>query len=358
MNLKVLSITTGILLLLAVAGVVIDRNWDEPVVRGRVGKALLEDIDMTQAGGIEILSEEGAINLKMKDGAWVVEQQDGFPAGLGKIQSFLFRLSRARIEHEVTRNPERLAELGLLKLEENGDKFEKDKTASVFTINDSEGKRLYRLYIGSDRRSKSEKNIRAPIGGQYVRFPDAPAAYLIANPLFLEREAQDWLRAQIFDFDHKKLLRRVRLRQPGKKELLITREDAEKPWQVFGIDEAKLNKDEVKDLVRRVAELEVTKVAARGRSEKEMGRSSLAVIDLDLFDKRSYRAEIGLKNADEDFRYVRFSAALEASVEDQSLKKSVAEFNAVFAKRRIAVYEWEAEQVVKLRKDLLKADKK
>jgi hypothetical protein len=82
------------------------------------------------------------------------------------------------------------------------------------------------------------------------------------------------------------------------------------------------------------------------------------VIDLDLFDKRSYRLEIGLKNADTDFRYVRFSAALEASVEDQSLKKSVAEFNAVFAKRRIAVYEWEAEQVVKVRKDLLKADKK
>jgi len=357
-NLKVLSIATGILLVLAVAGVVIDRNWDDARDGARVGKVLLEDIDMTQAGSIEILSEEGTIDLKVENGAWVVEQQDGFPAGLSKIQSFLFRLSRARIEHKVTENPERLAELGLLTLEENGDKFEKDKTATVFTINDAEGKRLYRLYIGADRRSKSGQSLRAPIGGQYVRFPDEAAAYLIANPLFLEREAQDWLRAEIFDFDHEKQLRRVRLRQPGKKELVLSRDDPEKPWRVSGIDEAKLDMEEVKDLARRVAELEVSRVAARGRGEKELGRSELAVIDLDLFDKRSYRVEIGLESADEDFRYVKFSATVDASVEDESLKKSVAEFNDVFAKRRIAVYEWEAEQVVKAGKDLLKLDKK
>lgn len=355
MNLKILSIVTGLLLLVAAAGVMIDRQGGGGG-KGRVGSTLMANIDISDARAIHVLSEEGELNLKLVDGKWLVQEQDMFPAGAKKIQAFLFRLARAKIEHEVTSNPDKLAGLGLLTLEENNNKFEKDKTATVFTIKDESGKNIYQLLIGTDRRQK--KSLRPTVGGQYVRFADSTAAYLIPNPLFLERISKDWLRAKIFDFEHPKMFSGLRIRQPGKKDVVITRKDAESPWRVEGVDASKLNKDELDSLVRRIGDIEVSVVADRNKSEKALGRGSLAVIDIDLYDKRAYRMDIGLKSVDEEFRYIKLSATLDPSVQDDALKKTVSVFNDEFAKRRIGVYDWEAEQLVKTVKELLTAQEK
>jgi hypothetical protein len=244
----------------------------------------------------------------------------------------------------------------LLTLEENDNKFEKDKTATVFTVKDESGNNIYQLLIGTDRRLK--KSLRPTAGGQYVRFADSTSAYLIPSPLFLERVSEDWLRAKIFDFEHTKMFSGFRIRQPGKKDVVFTRKDAKSPWQVEGVDASKLDKDEADSLARRIGDIEVSLVANRNKSEKELGRTRLAIIDIDLFDKRAYRMEIGLKSVDKEFQYIKLSAALNNSVQDEALRKSVSVFNDEFAKRRIGVYDWEAEQLVKTVKELLTKQKK
>ena len=356
MNLKVMSIVTGLLLLVAVAGAMIDRYGGGGGGADRVGSYLMENVDISNAGSIQILSEEGGVNLKFVDGEWLVQEQDLFPAGPNKIQTFLFRLTRAKIEHKVTENPAKLAGLGLLKLEENDSKFEKDKTATVFTVNDQSGKTIYQLFIGGDRRQNS--GLRPTVGGQYVRFPDGPAAYLIPSPLFLDRISKDWLRPKIFDFEHEKLFSEFRISQPGKKNVVFTRKDTDSPWLMTGVPASRLDKDEVDNLARRIGDIEVSLVAKRGSSEKALGRERTAVIEIDLFDKRVYRMEIGLKIVDEEFQYVRFSASLADSVQDEALRKSVSVFNKEFAERRIGIYDWEAEQLIKTAKDLLVEKKK
>ena len=352
MNLKVMSIVTGLLLLVAVAGVLLDRLGDSETDKGRVGKTLIENVDISNARAIHVLSDEGEVNLKYVDNKWLVQEQDMFPAGPNKIQAFLFRLAQAKIEHEVTSNPDKLAGLGLLRLDENNNKFEKDKTGTVFSIRDESGNNIYQLLIGTDRRKHT--GLRPTVGGQYVRFPESTSAYLIPSPLFLERVAKDWLRARIFDFKHEELFSGFRVRQPGKKDVVFARKDAKSPWQVEGVDASKLDKDEVKNLAQRIGEIEVTLVADGKRSEQDLGRGRVAVIDINLYDKRAFRMEIGLKTVDKEFRYLKLSASLDDSVQDEALKKAVSVFNNEFAKRRIGVYDWEAEQLIKTTKDLLK----
>lgn len=352
MNLKVMSIVTAVLLLVAVVGVLVDRRMGEGGSKGRVGSYVMENVDISTAGSIHVLSDEGEVTLKFVDGKWLVQEQDSFPAAAKKIQAFLFRINRSKIEHKVTENSDKLGGLGLLTQEENGGKLEKNKTATVFTIKDRSDKRIYQLLIGVDRRQQS--GLRQMVGGQYIRFPEGPAAYLIPNPLFLERISKDWLRNRIFEFDHKKLFSGIRIRQPGKKDVVFSRKDAESPWRLAGVDGSLLDKDEVDDLIRRVGEIEVSLVASRDRSEKDLGRGRVAEIDIDLFDKRSYSMEIGLKTVDEEFQFVRIAAKLESSVEDEALKQAVAVFNDEFAKRRVGIYEWEAEQLIKTAKELLK----
>lgn len=352
MNLKVMSIVTGILLVVAVSGVIIERLGGGGAKPGRVGAYLMENVDMSKAGSIHVLSDEGEVNLIFADGKWLVREQDQFPAGPKKIQAFLFRLTRSKIEHKVTENPAKLAELGLLTVGENDGKFEKEKTATVFTIKDQSGKRIYQLLIGTDRRQGA--GMQQSAGGQFVRFADSTAAYLIPNPLFLERISKDWLRPRIFDFEHKKQFSKFRIRQPGKKDVVFTRKDAGSPWLMAGADATLLDKDEVDNLALRIGDIEVSLVAGRDKSEKDLGLERKAVIEINTFDKRAYRMEVGLKIADKEYRYAKFTAALDGSVRDEALKQAVSVFNDEFAKRRIGIYDWEAQQLLKTAKDLFK----
>ena len=353
MKLKTMAIGTGVLLVVAVGGLLINRHANAPLSQGSEGKPLLEGIDMAKAASIEINSNDGRVTIEENQGTWTVKEQGGFPASEDKIRKFLLKLSSERIEHQVTENPEKLAELRLLTLEESGNKFDKQKTAITFFINDAEGQPMYGLMIGGDRRTK--RGMSAGYGGQYVRFPDTHAAYLIAEPLFIDTMSKDWLRLRIFAFEHNKLVSRFRVRQPGQKPLVFAREDAEKEWKIQGGGKAKLDMEDVNILARRIGDLELNHIAKAGKSVKELGMARTATVDFELFDKRAYRMDIGTKNAevgDDEFRYVTVSAKLAAEAGDEALQKEVAEFNRTFSGRVVAIYDWEAEQLLKKIADL------
>ncbi|MCZ6556262.1 MAG: DUF4340 domain-containing protein [SAR324 cluster bacterium] len=356
MNLKAMAIGTGLLLVLAVGGVLIDRQSKSPVSDEREGKLLLESIDMAKAALIEINSGDGPITIESKNGTWFVKEQDGFPANGNKIRKFLLKLAGERIEHKVTENQNKLAKLHLLKLDENDNKFDKDKTGISFSIKDKSAQPLFQLLIGGDRRT--DRGIMGGYGGQYVRYPEARAAYLIAEPLFIDTMPHDWVRNEIFRFEHKKLMKRFRISVPGVKPYVFSRKDADSKWTLLGGGEENLDEEEVNMLARRIGDLELFKVADPSSSAKELGRLRTGVVDFELFDKRSYRMDIGLKKTDDEFRYIAISAKLDQTADDETLQKEVAVFNSDFAERIVAIYEWEAEQLLKKKEDLFaKKDK-
>jgi hypothetical protein len=356
-RLKTLAVGVGVLVLLTVAGVLIQRQLDAPPAEGRVGKPLLEQIDMSEAASIVIDSGEDKVNLLARDGSWIVKEQDGFPASEEAIRRFLFKLSGQEIQHKVTENPKKLAGLGLLSLEENDNKFEERKTATRFAIVDGDGKPIYELLIGNDRAAAIQGLRTASAGGQYVRFSGEQAAYLIPEPLLIDTKPHDWLKRKVFTFDDDKLIKSIRITQPGAKDLVFTRKDGESDWKLAGVPADRLNKNEATLLSRRLRDLEIVKVAPKGKPAKELGRGKVGVATVELFDQRSYRVEVGTEKTDDNYRFITVTAALDATVTDQALKQDVDDLNALFAKRVLAVYNWDGEQLLKKKEDFIEEKK-
>jgi len=67
---------------------------------------------------------------------------------------------------------------------------------------------------------------------------------------------------------------------------------------------------------------------------------------------------VGTKKAHDDYRFATLSGSLPAGVSDAKLKQDVDDLNGRFAKRIVGIYNWAGEQMLKARKDFIKADKK
>ena len=89
----------------------------------------------------------------IKASGWQVKEQDNFPADAAKIRQFLVKLTDQKIEHLVTSKKDRLGEFGLLTQEENKGKFDEDKVASTFVVEDGQGESLFSVLFGNDRRT-------------------------------------------------------------------------------------------------------------------------------------------------------------------------------------------------------------
>jgi hypothetical protein len=353
---KHLALGVGILLGLAVAGVLVQRLSGSLSGAGdRVGKPLLESIDMDKAARIELVGAGGKTTLAATPTGWVVEEQGKFPADQGKLSGFLFKLNSEKLADKVTENPAKMADLGVLSAEENNNKLEEHKTGILFSVQDAGGKPLYQLLIGKDRQPTTTTSA---FGGQYVRFPGEKAAYLIGVTLFAETSPKEWIQKPVLATDANKQFQRISVVRAEKaKPLVFSREKADSPWQLDGATVRGLNTKEIENLAKRISDLEIVQVAQADAQPAALGRSKLATVEVRGFNGLRYRYEIGEAKAADSYRYLTVSAALPATVTDEAVKKSVADFNARFQHRVLAVYDWDATRLLKDRKDYIDSAK-
>lgn len=352
MKIGKIAIGTGILLALAVAVGLIQSQPDKPPPRGKVGESLLGGRDLSPAVKIEIVEGEDKVTLLSTGEGWQVAEMDSFPADADKIRKFIIKLDNTLIGHKVTDNPDKLAGLGLLKLSENDGKAERNKTAATFKVTGGQDKPLYELLLGNDRTTTTTSPGAA--GGQYVRFGEDSSAYLIPEMIFLNTKAQDWLEAELFNFDKDRAIRKITLSRAGKEELIFSRLLESQEWELAGADKDEVKTNDISALANRISKLKLFKVIAKDGSKKEIGRTKVANLKLELFDKTSYDITIGEEKAEDNVRYLTLAASLPDKVEEKALQDQAAAFNKRFGARYIAIYEWEAEQILKKRGDFLK----
>ena len=349
-----MAATAAVLLALAGVGVYLQQDGGSARVDGRVGKPVLDQVDLTAAKKILIDAGPRKVTLKSGPDGWVVAEQGDFPADDLKLRKFLISLANETIEHRVTENPARLLELGLLTQEESGNKFEEEKTGTLVSLLDQENQTIYRVLVGKSRIPA--KGPTTAFGGQYIRFPEEKAAYLVAETLRVESESRRWLDGTVVKFDRNKLLKSVRLARGKGGRLALARENPEGPWKMQGAASKTLNAREMDDLATQISDLKLHQVAQQGRSAATLGREKVAEVKMELFDQRTFRMTIGEKKADQDFRYVTFSADIDPSVTDEALKKEVEAFNNRFRNRIVSIYDWEAQRILKSREALLKPE--
>ncbi|MEE8396449.1 MAG: DUF4340 domain-containing protein [bacterium] len=353
MRLKGVALVTGLLLVLAVGGVWLQKGMRPSRAPGRVGQTLLAGVELSQVKGVVISKGDETVTLKETPAGWAVVEQQDFPAKEEKILKFLLRLGEAEIGHKVTENPERLASLGLLEVSENGGKYENRKTAASLTLSGEDGKPFLRVLLGNDR-SVVDPRPGAAGGGQFIRYPDSKAAYLIPEAFFLDTESNRWLDDKVFPFDEEKDLKSMRLSRVKAKALAFSRPDEKGKWSLAGTAADGLDQAEVGSLAGRLGRLTLTGVGKPGMSAKSLGREKLADYELELFDGRRFTMTMGEKKVgEEDVHYIALSATLSPEAKDKTLQEGIDDFNARVKGRFLAVFDWEARNLLKVRKDFL-----
>ncbi|MBI4084013.1 MAG: DUF4340 domain-containing protein [Candidatus Lambdaproteobacteria bacterium] len=356
MNLKLIAIVTAALVVVAAGGLVLKRKDEWSKAPERVGQPVLQAIDLGKVGRIYIEQDKEHATLLNAGKGLVVKDLYDFPADANKLTRFLTGLMNQKIASKVTDNPAHFGDLGVLTVAENGGKFESFKTASRFEVYDQEDKPLFRILLGKDRVAGYPPR---STGGQYVRFEDEKAAYLIPDLLTLDTKPEDWLDKAVFPgLDAKKELKRVTLTPaaPGKPALRFQRDKADGPWSLAGVKAEQLNDSEVTDLMQRIVELSVTKIAPPGRTAAQLGRERLATIDIETFDGRRLEVKMGEKDVDKDkeARYCTVRGEMLPGATSEPARKFVDALNTRFKDRTFAIYSWVGGRIFKEPKDFIK----
>lgn len=354
MSLKGIALATGVLLVLAGGGWFIKNGMGPSRPGGLVGKSLLDGVDLSQTAGLTITHGEDQVTLKAGSGGWRVAEQADFPAKPEKIRKFLLKMQEEHIAHKVTENPKRFPELGLLDKAENGGKWENQKTASTVALTDAGGKTLFAVLLGNDRKTDPAQN--GGFGGQYIRYPGQKVAYLIPETFYLDSEPRLWLDNKIFDWE-KEALKSFTISHAKEKKLVFSRADAKSDWKLAG--SPTLKQPEAKSYAERLATLTINRLPKPGQDAKTLGREKLATLEMELFDGRRYGMTLGEKKVEPgNLRFMTLQAGLPADKDKKDLREQVDAFNHRFAGRFPAIYNWEAENLLKTRADFLPAKEK
>lgn len=350
MKFKGLAFAIGALVALAAIVLGANRWIGTQAPAGRLGKPLLGNVDLSAAAKIIIRSHQGRVTMNSSpDGAWTVSEQGSFPAASNKLKELLVKLSEQKVAHKVTDKKEKLPALGLLAGEENGGKWEQDKTGVQLRFLDSENKELYALLIGRDRGAAGGSGF----GGTYVRFGGESTAYLVGESVLFDYRPEDWIDKKIFDEDGDKTVKALHIRQAGKPAVTLTRDKPETPWAMKGVAAGKLDQDEIKSLVNLIAGLEIYKIGEGGRPPKTMGRDRTGRVEFEFFDQRKFFIDIGRNKAADDYRYLTIRADLDPAVTDEKLRGQVVTFNQRFQNRLLGIYDWDGKQLLQGQKDFL-----
>jgi hypothetical protein len=186
------------------------------------GEKLIENFPADQITTISLTSADSAVTLSMKEGKWVVEERDNFPAETRNVLELLRTITDLKVTHNIEAGPSFAARFGVD--ESSSDPLQRGITAS---FKDASGNILTTLSFGKNLDSAASTS---PLGsaaiGRYVRNHADPSGFYAVSELFpaLTTEPQSWLAADFFNIEK---IQSIALTQPGsdKTEWELIRDD-------------------------------------------------------------------------------------------------------------------------------------
>jgi len=343
-NLKWISITTAVLLLLAVAAVWMSSLGGSKAQLGQEGQPIMEGVTLSDVASIALRSKAHQTTLEASPQGWLVVEMQRFPADQQKVTNLLFDLREEELGYRVSDRPEKLAELGLLM---PGEPDAGEESGTELVLRDASGKQLFRLVEGKTRRGAG-----ASVGGRYVRVGNDDAAYLVANAVNLLADPETWLDVRLLSVEPQQI-RALHVRASDGKGITIDRADDAAEWRVDGAPGAVINQDTLDAMIRKLGQLEFFTLAAKDAKPSELGRNKLTTIVVELFNGIAYTVQIGETKVDDENNFISASATLDAGVTDEELRGTVERFNQRFEGRVFGMYDFEATPLLKRRQDFL-----
>ncbi|MBI3992027.1 MAG: DUF4340 domain-containing protein, partial [Candidatus Lambdaproteobacteria bacterium] len=169
----------------------------------------------------------------------------------------------------------------------------------------------------------------------------------------LDAKAEEWLEHGLLQIEREQF-KAIRLVHASGPSVEISRPDKDGAWVLAG--GGQVNSAALEELLRQAGKLDFVKLGDPGATPAALGRAKVTRVELELFDKRIYRLTIGeVTPGKEGNNFATAEAALDSSVTDEALRKTVDEFNQRFKNRMLAVYDFEVKPFLMARKDYVQA---
>ena len=144
---------------------------------------------------IEISRAENAVKLAAKDGTWVLETGDGYPADAAKVRELILAASEAALVERKTALASRHDLLGLKEPSEAG------SSARLLRFLDQQDGVLGEIVLGNP----ATDIFAASKGGTYVRRPGDDQTWLADREITASLSLRDWVQTKLIDFSPSKI---------------------------------------------------------------------------------------------------------------------------------------------------------
>jgi hypothetical protein len=229
------------LLLVQVVLILVFRSPFSGASAGYESRPLVPALDAITPGQVEILGRDDAsIRLTRRDGAWRVDDLDGFPADGQKIEELLDSLREIRVRRPVVSSTRYHASFKVA---------EDDHEARVRLWDESEGGPEVDIIVGSSPNFRTS----------HVRLAEEDAVYEArgVSPYDLRPAADAWIARDLVDVDESRVVGLALTNEAGTFQL----SKQEGIWTVGspgGDAEAELDQGKVDSLVRQAADIRLS----------------------------------------------------------------------------------------------------
>ena len=301
------------------------------------GKRVTADFNVADVACVEIA---GKLKISAGEKGWSLDTKYSYPASVDKIRENVLKLHDLKVG-QVARG-------------------RKMGESVKVEIKDAAGKALAAVELGDKRFAKPRGQMAMFAGGGY---PDARylkfegECVLVKDPLTaFDGDFGQWVDTRICEVPSADVIG-VSFTTGGK-TLNLTKKDS--AWTLAGLDtKEELDTSKTYSLDSALSYLNFTDVADPKLSEAELGFATGSVYTVSLKNGRVYKAEIGNIAKGGGDRYFRVSSSFKSvgtnAVENAAIEKDVADFNAGVSKWTYLIASYSAEQMIKSRKDIVKA---
>lgn len=182
------------------------------------GQTLFESFPAEAANTVEIQGVNGSVTLTKKDGKWVIEQRDNFPANNTFVNDFIRKLSELKVTQGMEAGPSLAPRFGMD--ESSTSPTERGLTA---TFKDTSGKEIAKIALGKNIGTDAEPDMTGMGGGssavgRYVRnHADESGFYAVAEMFpSVSDEVKRWLAN---GFINPEKIKSITMSQPDKTDL-------------------------------------------------------------------------------------------------------------------------------------------
>lgn len=325
-----------------IAAAVVMRSSQDPAGEPAAGPYFPGLLDESNEVARAVIKDGKSTATIVRDGErWFIEEKAGYPASLDKVRELVLGMARLQRIEGKTSKPERYVKLGLEGIGEPG------SSSTLLQLLDGAGGTLALLIVGNDKP--------AGVGSRsqmYVRSPDDPQAWLVEGQLPDLDAATGWMDTSILGADPP-ALRSVSVSHEG--ETLSVSRDGEdtEVYQLEGLAEGEEIDSQyaVNQVARGIRDMIFEDVRPAAERPDESDRWQVVA---ETFDGTQLTLDL---SKDGDSYYGRFSAGYKAgSDKDDEIQARVDEWNERWRKWEYLLPDYQVENVIVARRDLIKQE--